>query len=107
MKKIITEDPVTAINFERLEGKEIVAYQCNNSKNVAILARLNQGGFNPPMKDVKGTWFGFVPLGETQGTPRFVGQSFGESIKCAMEKREVFVFDNIREFYRWASSLQG
>jgi len=101
MKKIIIEDPIQAVNFDRLQGKEIVAYQCKNSTNVAVLARLNQGGYNPPMKDVPGVWFGFVPLGETQGTPRFVGKSFGESIKCAMEKREVFVFDNVRDLCNW------
>jgi len=103
MKKIVT-DSVTEIKLSSLDGREIVAYQCKNSPNVAVLARLGSSG------EIRaGTIqnkFGFVPLGDSQGKPRYYGGSFYDSIENAMEQREVFTFNDTIELSRWMLKLR-
>jgi hypothetical protein len=70
MKKIIFNEPSEAISFDRLAGNEIIAYRCKNSKNIAVLSKLIT--YISPTSNIN---FGFIPFGETQGNPRFVGKT--------------------------------
>lgn len=94
------------ISIRSLQGRETVAYRCKNSDNVAVLTRLTQQGSNPPM-GVVGNWYGFIPLGESTGTPRFVGRTFFETLKNAMDKRDVYTFTDVQEFCHWVLQLKG
>jgi hypothetical protein len=103
MKKIVTES-VSEIKLNSLDGHEIVAYQCKSSSNVAILARLGTSGeVRAGMIQNK---FGFVPLGDSQGKPRYFGGSFYDSIENAMVCREVYIFDNTIELCKWVVRLK-
>jgi hypothetical protein len=99
MKKLVFDEPVESIPIQNLEGKEFVAYQCKNSKNVAVLQKLTD------YPETKVGMFGFVPLGDPSGKPRYTGTSFRGAASSAMKSRDVYAFSSMKDFLRWMNGI--
>lgn len=93
MKSIVNKKICKEIFVDQLEGNEIIAYKCKSIKSnggYAVLARLHG--------NVCGTSsYGFIPLGDSNSKPRYVGRTWIESIRLASEGRALKVFDSLEE----------
>ncbi len=91
MKSIISKKRKTEILVDDLFGKEIIAYRCKSNRtvsNYAILSKLSKSGTR---------LFGFIPVGESDSGPRFVGSTWREAVERASEYRDLKIFDSPSE----------
>lgn len=82
-----------------MSGTEIVAYRSLNSEGYCVLAKLTSK--NLFEKSGRGfpnaAQFGFVALNSSTSEPRFVGNTWQESIKLASANRDVMTFMTMQE----------
>lgn len=92
MKSIVNKQVCKEIFVEQLDGNEIIAYRCKNSEDkYAVLARLHH------FDSCGNKSYGFIPLGESDSNPRYVANTWFESVKLASKSRELKVFDSCKE----------
>lgn len=100
MQKIIVKDTSKEVRLENMSGTEIVAYRSLNSDGYCVLAKLTSK--NLFEKSGRGSFanaaqFGFVALNSSTSEPRFVGNTWQESIKLASANRDVMTFKTMQE----------
>lgn len=95
MKTIINKKVCKEILLDNLQGDEIIAYKCksvasSSKNNYAVLARLHNYSSNKSA-------YGFIPLGDSNSKPRFVGEKWIDSVHIASEIRDLKVFESFAE----------
>lgn len=96
MKKIITQVQSDSIYLDNLIGNEIVAYKCKGNSH-AILRKTVAIDRDRIPRCIHG--YGFINLSYPSSSAVFVENNMKLSIQKAINAgREVFVFDNEKDF---------
>ena len=79
-----------ATSLTELNGSEIIAYKTKTTvePDICKLVRLTDN-----------KW-GFVPMKRCDSGPRYIGESFYESIEKAIKNRDVYIFTDMYDFAR-------
>ena len=86
MKNLVKKVKIVEVTIGNLMGDEIIAYKCKSDSNsYAILAKL-----------LHSNW-GFVPLNNSNSNPRYVAQSWDNTVNKAAECRNLKVFDSMND----------
>jgi len=93
MKQIVFRGkiPPSIIVSDELTGNENIAYRCQNSDAVCVLAQLKSITYSTE----KENW-GFVSL-NCISEPRYTGRTFKEAVEKAGEQRKLYVFENLAD----------
>lgn len=97
MRKVVLGPDQQTIEVQHLTGREIVCYLSSKTNTPKILAKLTGGRHDPSPEK-----WGFVSIAYPTGDVVFASDTFIDAArKCLQGGREVFTFENYREFLIW------